>query len=82
MNNNFMQERVNGRIKADRVRVIVEDGVDLGVFSIGDALDLARSRREDLVEVQPDSIPPVCEIVDYGRYRFRLQEARKARMHE
>jgi translation initiation factor IF-3 len=77
-----MQERVNGRIKADRVRVIVEDGVDLGVFSIGDALDLARSRREDLVEVQPDSIPPVCEIVDYGRYRFRLQEARKARMHE
>ena len=77
-----MQERVNGRIKADRVRVIVEDGVDLGVFSIGDALDLARSRREDLVELQPDSIPPVCEIVDYGRYRFRLQEARKARMHE
>jgi translation initiation factor IF-3 len=60
----------------------LDDFVDLGVLSIVDALDLARSRREDLVEVQPDSVPPVCEVVDYGKYRFRLQEMRRARKHE
>lgn len=73
---------VNGRITADQVKVILDDFVDLGVLSIVDALDLARSRREDLVEVQPDSVPPVCEVVDYGKYRFRLQEMRRARKHE
>jgi translation initiation factor IF-3 len=77
-----MQARINGEIKANEVRVISEDGTDIGIFSLRDALALVASRREDLVEIEPESVPPICQAIDYGKYRFRLHQARKAREHE
>ena len=63
------------------VRVIKQDGQQAGVMDIGEALGLARDAGVDLVEVSPMADPPVCRIMDYGKYRFeeakRQQEARK-----
>jgi translation initiation factor IF-3 len=77
-----MQARVNLQITASEVRLISEDGADLGVHSRAAALELVRVRREDLVEVDPDSTPPVCQAIDYGKYQYRLQQARKDRNHD
>lgn len=77
-----MKARVNGQITAHEVRLVSEDGVELGVHSLTAALKLARSREEDLVEIDPDSSPPVCQVIDYGKYRFRLQQAQKDREHD
>ena len=59
---------MNLQITASEVRLISEDGADLGVHSRTAALDLVRSLGEDLVEVDPDSTPPVCQVIDYGKY--------------
>jgi len=77
-----MQARVNGQIKASQVTLIDEDGADLGVFSLSDALALARSQGIDLVEIHPDSTPPVCQVIDYGKYQYQLQQRRNDRDHE
>jgi translation initiation factor IF-3 len=77
-----MLARINGGIKANEVKVISEDGADIGVFSLSDALALVSSRGEDLVEIDPEAVPPVCQAIDYGKYRYRLQQARKAGNHE
>jgi translation initiation factor IF-3 len=63
------------------VRVVTQDGEQLGIMSIQEALDTARQRELDLVEVAPDAQPPVCRIMDFGKYKYtqarRLKEARK-----
>ena len=75
-----MRALINRQIKASEVRVISEDGADLGVFSIANALKLVASRREDLVLLEPEAVPPVCQTIDYGKYRYRqLQEEKKRR---
>ena len=62
------------------VRVVGEDGSQLGIVSISDALNLARSKELDLVEVAPTAKPPVCRIMDYGRYKYeQSKRERKAR---
>jgi translation initiation factor IF-3 len=65
------------------VRVIDEEGGQLGIFPIREAVDLAESRELDLVEVAPEAKPPVCRIMDYGKFKYREQkkeaEARKKR---
>ena len=67
------------------VRVVTQEGEQLGVFPIRDALRLAAERNLDLVEVAPSAKPPVCRIMDYGRYRYEQakkdREARK-RQHQ
>jgi translation initiation factor IF-3 len=70
---------VNGKIRASQVKVVSEDGEELGVFSIGNALKLVASRRQDLVEIEPDSTPPVCMAIDFGLYRYRQAKAEKDR---
>jgi translation initiation factor IF-3 len=74
--------RVNLQITAPEVRLITEDGGDMGTFSRAAALNLARARKEDLVEMNPDSDPPVCQVIDYGKCQYRLQQARKDRPHD
>ena len=75
-----MRALINGQIKAIEVRIISEDGADFGVFSIANALKLVASRREDLVLLEPEAFPPVCQTIDYGKYRYRqLQEEKKRR---
>jgi translation initiation factor IF-3 len=74
-----MRPRINGQITASEVRVVSEDGAALGVFTIADALKLVASRREDLVEIEPEAVPPVCQAIDYGKYRYRWIQAEKDR---
>ncbi len=78
----MISARVNGRIRARQVRVIDEAGNQVGVFSLAEALRLAQNRNEDLIEVDPEEEPPVCQIMDYGEYRWRLQKIQKDRAHD
>jgi translation initiation factor IF-3 len=77
-----MRPRINGQIQASKVRVVSEDGKDLGLFAIADALKLVASRREDLVEIEPDAVPPVCQAIDYGKFRYRWIQAEKKRYEQ
>jgi len=74
--------RVNGRIKAARVRVIDREGADLGIFALREALEMAQGRSEDLIEIGPEDEPPLCQVMDYGEYRWRIQEQQKDRAHD
>lgn len=62
--------RINRQIRAPKVRVIDQDGKQVGIISIDEALQLARNAGVDLVEVVPNATPPVCKIIDYGKYRY------------
>ncbi len=72
---------INEDIRDKEVRVIDSDGSQLGIMSSEDALKLALSKNLDLVKIAPQAVPPVCRIMDYGKYRFeqakREKEARK-----
>ena len=83
MKRDDLQVRVNQQIRARQVRVIDENGVQLGIMSPYDALREAEERGLDLVEVAPTAQPPVCRIMDYGKYRFEQKKrAREARKHQ
>ena len=73
--------RVNDQIRVRQVRVIDEEGEQLGIMSPRDAITEAEKRGYDLVEVAPQADPPVCRIMDYGKYRYqqskRAKESRK-----
>jgi len=69
--------RVNGKIRAREVRVVGHDGKQLGVLALGEAINLARSHGVDLVEIAPNAIPPVCRVVDYGKYRYEQSKKEK-----
>ena len=73
--------RVNGKIRAREVRVIGPEGNQLGVMALADAINLARQHAVDLVEIAAGANPPVCRLVDYGKYRYeqskKEKEARK-----
>jgi translation initiation factor IF-3 len=79
------EPRYNERIRAREVRVIGPDGAQLGIKTVPDALALAREIDLDLVEVAPLATPPVCRIMDYGKFRYeesqRAREARKKTAH-
>jgi translation initiation factor IF-3 len=68
-------------IRAREVRVIGQEGEQLGILSVREALQLAEEQSLDLVEVAPDAKPPVCRIMDFGKYKYqqskRLQQAKK-----
>ena len=72
---------MNERIRAREVRLIDENGEMIGVMPPMRALDIARDRNLDLVEISPNAVPPVCKLMDYGRYKYeqakRENEARK-----
>lgn len=67
--------RINERIRAPLVRVISAEGEQLGIMEVPQALEKAIAEGLDLVEVAPNSDPPVCKIMDYGKYRF--EESKK-----
>jgi translation initiation factor IF-3 len=73
--------RVNDRIRARVVRLISSEGKQLGIVSLQDALKSAEDEGLDLVEVSPNSDPPVCRIMDYGKFKYqaskKVQETRK-----
>jgi translation initiation factor IF-3 len=73
--------RINGLITTDPIRLIDQDGNQVGVVPLREALRRAEMAELDLVEISPNAEPPVCKILDYGKYRFQMQkkaaEARK-----
>jgi translation initiation factor IF-3 len=64
--------RVNERIRAREVRLIDEMGAQVGIVPFREALDMAKSRGLDVIEVSPTANPPVCRIMDYGKYKYEL----------
>jgi translation initiation factor IF-3 len=75
--------RINERIRVPEVRLINEKGEQVGVLSRDDALEYARERDLDLVEVAPEASPPVCRILDYSKYKYEQeQKSKAARKHQ
>ena len=75
--------RINERIRAREVRVIDETGQQLGIMAPQQALGMAREKGLDLVEVSATAVPPVCRIMDFGRYQYLEQKrARQAKKHQ
>lgn len=74
---------MNGKIRAREVRVIGTDGKQLGVLSLGDALNMARASGVDLVEIAPNATPPVCRLVDFGKFRYeQAKRDKESRKHQ
>ena len=69
--------RVNDRIRAPKIRVVYGEGQQLGVMSTREALDKAKSVGLDLVEIAANADPPVCRIVDYGKYKYEQSKLKK-----
>jgi len=77
------EPRINDRIRTPRCRLIAEDGEQLGIFVTTDALSMADDQGLDLVEIAPNADPPVCKIMDFGKYKYEQeQKAKKARKHQ
>ncbi len=69
--------RVNGKIRAREVRVIGVDNRQIGIIQLTEALNLARQHGVDLVEISPNAEPPVCRLVDFGKFRYELAKKEK-----
>ena len=84
---NFFQKRTkqrgpktNERIRSPQVQVISSDGKNLGTLSTREAIDIAKQEGLDLIEISPNANPPVCKIIDIGKYKYDLQKkANKAK---
>ncbi len=77
------QTRINERIGVREVRLVDEDGKQIGVIETKQALQMAQERDLDLVEVAPDSRPPVARLLDYSKYKYEQeQKAKQARKHQ
>ena len=69
---------INEEIRDKEVRVIDTDGEMLGVMPIEEALNLASEKKLDLVNISPNAKPPVCKILDYGKYRYELEKRKRS----
>jgi len=67
-------QRINGEITAPQVRLVGEEAEQLGIVPVAEALRLAEERNVDLVEIAPTAQPPVCKLMDYGKFRYREQK--------
>src|SRR5205807_10352060 len=75
--------RINERIRVPEVRLIDNEGNQVGVLTIADALNFAQERDLDLVEVAPEARPPVCRVLDYSKYKYeQAQKQKQARKHQ
>ncbi|MFW5981565.1 MAG: translation initiation factor IF-3 [Halanaerobiaceae bacterium] len=75
--------RINDRIRAREVRLISSEGEQIGVVPISQALRTAEEKELDLVEVAPQAKPPVCKIMDYGKYKYeQAKQAKKAKKNQ
>jgi len=69
--------RVNRQIRAPKVRVIDKEGKQVGILSVQEALALAETDKLDLVEISPNAHPPVCKVIDYGKFRYQQTKKEK-----
>ena len=77
MNISSKENQINEEIREKEVRVIDTDGSQLGIMPTSQALKIAAEKKLDLVNVAPSARPPVCKILDYGKYRYELQKKEK-----
>lgn len=70
--------RINEEIKAAEVLVLNEEGAKLGVFKLKEALQMAEQADKDLIEITGVAIPPVCKIIEYGKYKYQTDKKKKA----
>ncbi|MCL2046491.1 MAG: translation initiation factor IF-3 [Oscillospiraceae bacterium] len=83
MNISNVTYQINEDIRDKEVRLIDEDGTQLGIMSSADAMNVAIEKELDLVKIAPGSSPPVCKIMDYGKYRFeQTKREKEARRHQ
>ncbi|ALA95417.1 translation initiation factor IF-3 [Leptotrichia sp. oral taxon 212] len=68
---------MNERIRAREIRVIGEDGEQFGILTVNEALALAAEKSLDLVEISPNATPPVCKIMDYGKFKYEKTKKEK-----
>ena len=77
------QNRINDQIRAPKVRLVDDDGSQIGIKATAEALEYAFGKGLDLVEIAAQSDPPVAKVMDYGKYRYELeQKAKQARKHQ
>ncbi len=69
--------RINHQIRVPEVRVITEDGQNLGVMSVSDALKKAEEMGLDLIEISPNAVPPIAKIMDYGKFQYTENKKQK-----
>lgn len=69
--------KINHQIKAPELRVITDEGENLGVISLSTALSEAQKRSLDLIEISPSAVPPVAKIMDYGKYQYDEKKKQK-----
>ncbi|KKP23953.1 MAG: Translation initiation factor IF-3 [Candidatus Nomurabacteria bacterium GW2011_GWE1_32_28] len=72
-----MRERINNQIRAKELRLLDNEGQNLGILSIKDALELAQNKGLDLIEVSPNANPPIAKIMDFGKYQYELSKKLK-----
>jgi translation initiation factor IF-3 len=71
-----LQHRVNGEITSPEIRLIGADGEQIGIVSLAEALAMAETAELDLVEIAPQAKPPVCKVMDYGKFKYRESKKR------
>jgi len=71
------EPRMNERIRAREIRVIGDDGEQFGILTVNEALALAAEKNLDLVEISPNATPPVCKIMDYGKFKYEKTKKEK-----
>lgn len=69
--------RINEQIKAKMVRLVFDDGDHVGIVPLEEALKKAQKKGQDLVEIAPDAEPPVCKVLDYGKFKYRQKKRRQ-----
>lgn len=75
-----MKERINNAIRAPEVRVIDSEGNNVGLLSLQEALQKAREAHTDLIEIAPNAKPPICKLMDFGKYQYeQKKKAQKAK---
>lgn len=75
--------RINGKIRAREVRVVTADGRQVGILTLAEAINMARSAGMDLVEVAATAVPPVCRIVDFGKFQYeQAKKEKESKKHQ
>ena len=72
--NKMRTPRVNNKIRSNEVQLITHEGENIGVVPIGEAINRAQEVGLDLIEIAPNVKPPVCKIIDHGKYKYELQK--------
>ncbi len=73
--------RINGQIRAETVRLVGFEGAQLGIVPLQEAMERASESEVDLVEVAPNADPPVCKLLDYGKFKYRQKKKRQGQKH-